>query len=129
MAALVHDIGKIEVPSEILVKPGRLSPLEYKRSGAVHPASAHRILSTIELPWPLAEIVYQHHEAMDGSSPRSPFAGEEILLEARILAVSDTVEAMSSHRPYRAALGLDAALEELEENREPVTTQSGGRLL
>lgn len=116
MAALVHDIGKIEVPSEILVKPGRLSPLEY-RLIQVHPASAHRILSTIELPWPLAEIVYQHHEAMDGSGYPRGLAGDEILLEARILAVSDTVEAMSSHRPYRAALGLDAALEELRKNR------------
>lgn len=116
MAALVHDIGKIEVPSEILVKPGRLSPLEF-RLIQIHPASAYRILSAIDLPWPLAEIVYQHHEAMDGSGYPRGLIGKEILPEARIISVADTVEAMSSHRPYRPALGLDAALEELAKHR------------
>jgi len=116
MAALVHDIGKIEVPSEILVKPGRLNPLEFKLI-QVHPATAHRILSSIELPWPLAEIVYQHHEAMDGSGYPRGLAGEQILPEARIISVADTVEAMSSHRPYRPAHGLEAALEELRKCR------------
>lgn len=116
MAALIHDIGKIEVPSEILVKPGRLNPLEFKLI-QVHPATAHRILSSIELPWPLAEIVYQHHEAMDGSGYPRGLAGEQILPEARIISVADTVEAMSSHRPYRPAHGLEAALEELRKCR------------
>ncbi len=116
MAALVHDVGKIEVPSEILVKPGRLNPLEFKLI-QVHPASAHRILSAIDLPWPLAEIVYQHHEAMDGSGYPRGLAGEQILPEARIISVADTVEAMSSHRPYRPARGLGAALDELRKGR------------
>lgn len=116
MAALVHDVGKIEVPTEILVKPGRLNPIEFKLI-QLHPASGHRILSAIDLPWPLAEIVYQHHEAPDGSGyPRGLQEGQ-ILPEARIITVADTVEAMSSHRPYRAALGLGAALDELKRLR------------
>lgn len=116
MAALVHDVGKIEVPSEILVKPGKLNALEYKLI-QVHPASAYRILCAIDLPWPLAEIVYQHHEAMDGSGYPRGLKGEEILPEARIISVADTVEAMSSHRPYRPARGLGAALDELRKKR------------
>ena len=112
MAALVHDVGKIEVPTEILVKPGRLNPIEFKLI-QLHPASGHRILSAIDLPWPLAEIVYQHHEAPDGSGYPRGLQGGQILTEARVISVADTVEAMSSHRPYRAALGLEAALGEL----------------
>lgn len=116
MAALVHDVGKIEVPTEILVKPGRLNPIEYKLI-QIHPASGYRILRAIDLPWPLAEIVYQHHEAPDGSGYPRGLQGGQILPEARVITVADTVEAMSSHRPYRAALGLGAALDELKRLR------------
>ena len=116
MAALVHDVGKIEIPTEILVKPGRLNPIEYKLI-QIHPASGYRILRAIDLPWPLAEIVYQHHEAPDGSGYPRGLQGGQILPEARVITVADTVEAMSSHRPYRASLGLGAALDELERLR------------
>lgn len=116
LAALVHDIGKIEIPSEILVKPGRLSQIEMQLV-RTHSQAGYKILSAIELPWPLAEIVYQHHERMDGSGYPRGLKREQILVEARILSVADTLEAMSSHRPYRPALGLDAAFRELRENR------------
>lgn len=116
LAALVHDIGKIEIPSEILVKPGRLSPIEMQLI-RTHPEAGHKILETIELPWPLAEIVLQHHERMDGSGYPRGVKGKDILREARIISVADTLEAMSSHRPYRPALGLEAAFQELKERR------------
>jgi PAS domain S-box-containing protein/putative nucleotidyltransferase with HDIG domain len=114
MAALVHDIGKIEVPAEILSKPGRLSGLEY-RLIQEHSKIGYRILKSIESPWDLAEIVYQHHERLDGSGYPRGLKGEEILLEARILAVADTVEAMASHRPYRPSRGIGVALDEIKE--------------
>ncbi len=116
LAALVHDIGKIEVPAEILVKPGKLSSMEFELI-KIHPTVGYRILKGIETPWPLAEIVYQHHERMDGTGYPRKLKGEEILLEARIISVADTVEAMASHRPYRPALGIDAALAELSGQR------------
>jgi len=116
LAALVHDIGKIEVPSEILVKPGALSPIEFQLI-QTHPEAGWKILKEIVLPWPLAEIVYQHHEALDGSGYPRSLKGEEILVESRIIAVADTVEAMASHRPYRPALGIGRALEEIEGRR------------
>ena len=109
MAALVHDIGKIEVPSEILVKPGTLSRIEFQLI-QTHPEAGWKILKEIVLPWPLAEIVYQHHERLDGSGYPRGLKGREILAESRIIAVADTVEAMASHRPYRPALGIDRAL-------------------
>lgn len=116
LAALVHDIGKISVPAEVLNKPGRLEELEF---GLIknHPQVGYEILSKVKFPWPVAEIVRQHHERNDGSGYPRGLRGEEILLEARILAVADVVEAMSSHRPYRPALGLDVALEEIARHR------------
>ncbi|TAK29841.1 MAG: HD domain-containing protein [Chloroflexota bacterium] len=111
-AAAVHDIGKINVPSDILNKPGRLSELEYKLIMR-HSELGYEVLKRIEFPWPVARTVREHHERMDGSGYPSRLAGEEILLEARILAVADVVEAMMSHRPYRPALGKDAALREI----------------
>jgi HD-GYP domain-containing protein (c-di-GMP phosphodiesterase class II)/ABC-type amino acid transport substrate-binding protein len=113
LAALVHDIGKIEIPSELLSKPGKLSEIEFQLI-KTHPAAALRILQPIIVPWPLAEIVYQHHERMDGKGYPRGLKGKEILLEARIICAADTVEAMSSHRPYRPALGLESALQELK---------------
>jgi HD-GYP domain-containing protein (c-di-GMP phosphodiesterase class II) len=117
MAGLIHDIGKINVPAEILSKPGTLNGLEF---GLIktHPQVGHDILNgTLEFPWPVAQIVLQHHERMDGSGYPQGLSGEEILLEARILGVADVVEAMASHRPYRPALSVSQALEEISQNR------------
>jgi len=112
MAAHIHDIGKIRVPSEILSKPGQLSDIEFAII-KTHPKVGYDILRPIEFPWPVAETVYQHHEKMDGSGYPRGLSGKEILLEARIIAVADVVEAMAFHRPYRAALGIDKALTEI----------------
>jgi putative nucleotidyltransferase with HDIG domain len=114
MAGIIHDIGKIYVPAEILSKPGRLTELEFSMVKA-HSQVGYDILKDIQFPWPIAQIVLQHHEKIDGSGYPQGLKGNEILLEARILAAADTVEAISSHRPYRPAVGLDKALEELEE--------------
>ncbi len=116
VAGIVHDIGKSFVPTEILSKPGRLSPEEMALV-RVHPRAGFEILRTIEFPWPVALITLQHHERLDGSGYPEGLGGEQILLEARILAVADVVEAMSSHRPYRPALGLERALDEIREHR------------
>jgi HD-GYP domain-containing protein (c-di-GMP phosphodiesterase class II) len=116
MAGVIHDIGKMSVPAEILSKPGRLNELEYGMI-ETHPEIAYDILKTIEFPWPVAEIVLQHHERMNGAGYPQGLSGEDILLEARILGVADVVEAMASHRPYRSALGIDRALEEISQNR------------
>ncbi|MFA0889776.1 MAG: PAS domain S-box protein [Synergistales bacterium] len=116
LAALVHDIGKIVVPAEILSKPGRLTPLEFDLI-RVHPEAGSSILRSIDLPWPLAEIVRQHHERLDGSGYPNGLSGGDILKEARVIAVADVVEAMASHRPYRPALGVDRALEEISSGR------------
>jgi PAS domain S-box-containing protein len=112
MAGVVHDIGKLAVPIEILGKPGALTECEMAIV-RVHPQAGYDILKDIVLPWPVAESVLQHHERMDGSGYPEGLRGEEIAITARILAVADVVEAMSSHRPYRPALGLDAAMAEL----------------
>jgi PAS domain S-box-containing protein/putative nucleotidyltransferase with HDIG domain len=112
LAALIHDIGKIAVPAEILAKPGRLSEVEFNLIRQ-HPASGYDILEAIDFGRPVAEYVLQHHERLDGSGYPRGLAGSEVLPEARIIAVADVVEAMSSHRPYRAALGLDAGLDEV----------------
>lgn len=112
LAALIHDIGKIAVPAEILAKPGRLSEVEFNLIRQ-HPDSGYDILEAIDFGSPVAEVVLQHHERLDGSGYPRGLAGEQILPEARIIAVADVVEAMSSHRPYRAALGLEAALDEV----------------
>jgi len=116
IAGVLHDIGKISVPAEILSKPGRLNGMEMSLLKA-HPQIGYDILEKIDFPWPLAKVVLQHHERMDGSGYPAGLSGKEILLEARILGVADVVEAMSSHRPYRPALGIDKALEEISKNR------------
>ena len=116
VSSMVHDIGKLGVPAEILSKPSRLSETEYHLIQE-HVQTAYDILRPIEFPWPIAQIVLQHHERMDGSGYPNGLKGEEILLEARMLAVADVVEAMSSHRPYRPALGIDKALEEITKNK------------
>lgn len=115
-AAVLHDIGKISVPAEILSKPGRISEIEFGLIKA-HPQIAFDILNQAGFPSLVAQIVLQHHERMDGSGYPSGLKGEEILLGARILAVADVVEAITSHRPYRAALGISRALEEISEYR------------
>jgi predicted hydrolase (HD superfamily) len=116
LTGIIHDIGKISVPAEILSKPGSLNETEYKLIQA-HPKVGHDILGDIDFSWPIAEIVLQHHERMNGSGYPAGLKGDDILLEARILAVSDVVEAMASHRPYRPALGIEVALEEIEKNK------------
>lgn len=112
----LHDIGKIAVPSEILTKPGRLSRLEMEMV-KTHSQNAYDILKTIEFPYPIAQIILQHHERMDGSGYPQGLKGGNILLEARILAVADVLEAMSAHRPYRPALGVEIAIEEIVTHR------------
>jgi len=116
VAGSIHDIGKLSIPAEILSKPTKLSELEFSLIKE-HARRGFEILKDVESPWPLAEIVDQHHERMDGSGYPRNLKGDAILIEARIIAVADVVESMASHRPYRPALGLDAALEELEKNR------------
>jgi PAS domain S-box-containing protein len=116
MAGSIHDIGKLSIPAEILSKPTKLSELEFSLIKE-HARKGFEMLKDVESPWPLAEIVYQHHERMDGSGYPRNLKGDDILMEARILAVADVVEAMASHRPYRPGLGIDAALEEIARNR------------
>jgi PAS domain S-box-containing protein/putative nucleotidyltransferase with HDIG domain len=116
LGALLHDIGKISVPAEILNRPGKLEP-EMFSIIKTHPRSGYEIIRGIDFPWPLAEMVFQHHERLDGSGYPQGLEGDAILPEARILAVADVVEAMASHRPYRASLGVEIALEEIERGR------------
>ncbi|MCK9283089.1 MAG: PAS domain S-box protein [Rhodocyclaceae bacterium] len=115
--AEIHDIGKIYIPSEILNRPGRLSAIEFSLI-KTHPEVGYQIIKDVDFPWPVADMILQHHERIDGSGYPHGLKGDEILLEARILAVADVVEAMMSHRPYRAALGIDAALEEIARSSE-----------
>jgi putative nucleotidyltransferase with HDIG domain len=115
LAGIVHDIGKMQIPAEILSKPGRLTELEFSMIKN-HPSVGYEILKHVEFPWPVAKIVLQHHERMDGSGYPSGISGSDILLEARILGVADVVEAMASHRPYRPALGTGQALNEISKN-------------
>ncbi|MBA7562733.1 response regulator [Candidatus Atribacteria bacterium 1244-E10-H5-B2] len=116
IASLVHDIGKISLPAEILNKPTKLSEMEY---GLIkdHSQVGYDVLKSIEFSWPVAQIVLQHHERLDGSGYPQGLKGEDILLEAKIIGVADVVEAMSSHRPYRPAWGIDKALEEISKNK------------
>jgi len=116
MVGSIHDIGKISVPAEILSKPGKLTDMEFGLI-KIHPQSGYDILKDAELPYPIAEIVLQHHERLDGSGYPQGLKDDQILLEARIIAVADVVEAIASHRPYRPALGIPAALEEIEKNK------------
>ena len=113
LASLVHDIGKINVPAEILSKPGKLTEPEFELI-RTHSNAGYNILKKINFPWPIARIVLQHHERMDGSGYPNGLSGQEVLLEARIIAVADVIEAMATHRPYRASLGIEIALEEIE---------------
>jgi len=116
VAGTLHDIGKIAVPAEILTKPSKLLEMEF---GLVktHPQVGYQILKGIEFPWPVAEAVLQHHERLDGSGYPRGLSANEIISEARILAVADVVEAMASHRPYRPAFGIDMALDEILRGR------------
>ncbi len=112
----LHDIGKIVVPAEILSKPGELNDLEFNMIKA-HSLLGHNIIKGIEFPWPVQTAVLQHHERLDGSGYPSGLSGNDIILEARILAVADVVESMASHRPYRPSLGIGKALDEIVKNR------------
>jgi PAS domain S-box-containing protein len=116
MAASIHDIGKLSIPAEILSKPTKLTNIEFSLIKE-HVRSGYEMLKDVQSPWLLAQIVYQHHERMDGSGYPRNLKGDEIIMDARIMAVADVVEAMASHRPYRPALGIDATLEEIEKNR------------
>ncbi len=112
----LHDIGKVAIPAEILSKPGRISPMEFTLIKD-HPRVGYEIIKDIDFPFPLAEGILQHHERFNGSGYPQGISGPDIILEARILGVADVVEAMASHRPYRVALGIDQALEEISRNR------------
>jgi putative nucleotidyltransferase with HDIG domain len=116
MTAAIHDIGKIAVPIEILSKPGRINDIEFSLI-KTHAQMGYEILKDIDFPWPIAQIVLQHHERVNGTGYPSGLSGEDILIEARILAVADVIEAMATHRPYRAAYSIDKALEEISANK------------
>jgi HD-GYP domain-containing protein (c-di-GMP phosphodiesterase class II) len=116
MAGLIHDLGKICVPAEILSKPGQLTEIEHTLIQD-HPQVGFEILKEIEFPWPVAQIVLQHHERIDGSGYPAGLGGEDIIMEAKTIAVADVVEAMDSHRPYRPTLGREMALEEILNNK------------
>ena len=112
----MHDIGKVSLPAEILAKPCHLNSMEISLIQA-HAQAGYDILKNVEFPWPVAEIVLQHHERLNGSGYPQQLAGETILQEARIVGVADVVETMSSHRPYRPSLGLESALQEITSQR------------
>jgi PAS domain S-box-containing protein len=116
MAAAIHDLGKVSVPAEILSKPTKLKKTEFDLIKE-HSQSGYDILKDIDFPWPIARIVLEHHERMNGSGYPNGLAGDNILMESRIIAVADVVEAIGSHRPYRPSLGIEAALEEIKKNR------------
>ena len=113
VAGYLHDVGKMTIPAEILAKPGKLGPIQFQLIQS-HAQASYDVLKDVAFPWPVAEVARQHHERLDGSGYPQGLKGESILLEARILAVADVIEAMSSHRPYRAGLGIDKALAEIE---------------
>jgi PAS domain S-box-containing protein len=131
LAGQIHDLGKIAIPSEILNKPGRINEIEFALI-KTHSAMGYEIMKNIDFPWPIADIVLQHHEKLDGSGYPNGLKGDQILIQARIISVADVLEAMASHRPYRAALGLDAAFAELQKNSgthfEPAVVESCIRL-
>ena len=116
LAATIHDLGKINVPAELLSKPGKLTPLEYQML-QTHVQAGYEIIKGVKFPWPIAQIVLQHHERLDGSGYPQGLKGEAMLPEAKILAVADVVESMMSHRPYRQALGVEVALAQVEQSQ------------
>ena len=116
VAGHLHDIGKITIPSEILSKPGKLSETEFLLVKQ-HPQAGYEVLKNVGFPWPVAEVALLHHERIDGSGYPMGMKGDEIPIEARIMAVADVVESMASHRPYRPGLGIDKALGEIERGR------------
>ena len=116
LASTIHDVGKISIPVEILTKPAKLSKVEYLLI-QTHAEAGYDIVKNIKFPWPIALTILQHHERMDGSGYPQGLKGEEISLESRIMAVADVIEAMASRRPYRAELGIDAALAEIKHGR------------
>jgi len=113
IASLLHDIGKIAIPIEILNKPGKLSKPEFELI-KTHPLTGYNLLCDVDFDYPISEIILQHHERIDGSGYPNGLKGDEIYLEAKIIAVADVVEAMNAHRPYRPSLGIEAALREIE---------------
>ena len=115
MVGMIHDVGKISIPAEILSMPRRLTPAEYNLIKN-HPQAGYDILKNIDFPWPIADIILQHHERIDGAGYPKGLIDKEIMLEAKIIMVADVVEAMASHRPYRAAFGLEKALDEIKQN-------------
>ena len=116
LASLLHDLGKFYIPAQILNKPGRLTEIEYSLI-KTHPSLGYQILKKIDFPWPIADIVLQHHEKVNGSGYPYGIKGDDIMIEAKILCVADVIESISSHRPYRPALGLDSALFEIKEKQ------------
>ncbi|MBI2960543.1 MAG: PAS domain S-box protein [Betaproteobacteria bacterium] len=116
VAGYLHDIGKMTIPAEILAKPSQLTPIEMELIKA-HPQASYEVLKDVDFPWPVARVALEHHERMDGSGYPQGLKGEAILLESRIMAVADVIEAMASHRPYRPGLGLERALAEIERGR------------
>lgn len=116
MASSIHDIGKLAIPAEILAKPSKLTDIEFSIIKE-HCQNGYEMLKNIETAWPLAQVIYQHHERIDGSGYPLNLKNDEIIMEARILAVSDVVESMASDRTYRPALGIESALHEIKENR------------
>lgn len=115
VAGYLHDVGKVSVPAEILAKPGRLNPAEFEIIKS-HVLYGYDVLSKVSLPWPIADIVCQHHERMDGSGYPNQLKGDQLKIESKILAVADVIEAMTAHRPYRPSLGIDVALAEIKKN-------------
>ena len=116
MAGLIHDIGKLAVPAEILSKPSKINDLEFQLV-KTHPEVGYDILKNIDFPWPVADIVLQHHERMNGSGYPRKLKKPDIIIEARIINVADVVEAMASYRPYRPSLGIEKSLEQISKNR------------
>jgi putative two-component system response regulator len=123
LASVVHDVGKVRVPAEILSKPGTLTELEFSLIKQ-HSQAGYDILKEVDFPWPIAQFVLQHHERMDGSGYPQGLKGDAILLEARIISIADVIEAMASHRPYRAGRGIEAALEEISGKRGTLYDQA-----
>lgn len=116
LASIIHDLGKIHIPAEILSKPGRLNEIEYEMI-KMHPQAGYDIVKNVKFPWPIADIILQHHERLDGTGYPQGLEDGQIMLEARIIAVADVVESMNSHRPYREGLGVEAALAEIVQHR------------